>query len=368
MEAQLFAVPMEAPPRRPPPPHLGTHDETLFAPSKSTPRGNQTSVSRLCLQGCTKAATTTYSYDETGHVTQITDPNNNLTKFFYTDSFTTLSGSQNGTYTPPNGNTNAYLTKITNALTQTENFTYDYNNGQLTILKDQNGQSTSYVYNDPFARPTLVTRPDGGTTTTTYNDAPYNPSTPSPSVSTSTLASPSPTYTTLTAFDGLGHTVRSEITSDPDCASGDRTDTVYYGTGKPYTVSNPYCSTGDPTYGLTTYTYDGLGRTLKVSHPDSTSIVTTYKGRATEVQDEGNGNGTQQVTRISQIDALGRLISVCEISNSNLAGPSGTPLADCGLDITPDKGFLTTYLYDSLDDLISVTQGTLASAPSATIH
>src|SRR5260370_14917810 len=131
------------------------------------------------------------------------------------------------------------------------------------------------------------------------------------------------------------------LTSDPDCGAGDRTDTTYTGLGQVYTVSNPYCTTGDSTYGLTTYAYDGLGRTTQVTHPDNTAVLTTYTGRATQVQDEGNG--TQRVTRISQTDGLGRLASLCELapgpfvgrggpSSSSLIVSAGSPVP-CGQDI-----------------------------------
>ena len=79
-----------------------------------------------------------------------------------------------------------------------------------------------------------------------------------------------------------------------------------------------YCTTSDATYGLTTYTYDALGRTTQVTEPDGSTLLTSYAGRATEVQDEGNG--AQRVTRISQVDGLGRLTSVCEVASGPFVG------------------------------------------------
>jgi RHS repeat-associated protein len=119
---------------------------------------------------------------------------------------------------------------------------------------------------------------------------------------------------------------------------------------------------------LTTYAYDALGRTTQVTHPDNSTVLTTYTGRATEVQDEGNG--TQRVTRISQSDGLGRLLSLCEVapgpfvgangaSTSSLIGSSGAPVA-CGQDIA-GTGFLTTYQYDTLSNLLQVNQSGNAS-------
>src|SRR5437016_517042 len=58
--------------------------------------------------------------------------------------------------------------------------------------------------------------------------------------------------------------------------------------------------------------------------------------------------------RISQSDGLGRLLSVCEVTSVSQLGSSGTPAA-CGQDIA-GTGFLTTYSYNPLGDLLSVTQ------------
>jgi RHS repeat-associated protein len=65
------------------------------------------------------------------------------------------------------------------------------------------------------------------------------------------------------------------------------------------------------------------------------------------------------VTRISQTDGLGRLTSLCEVApGSSLPGQNGTPAA-CGQDIA-GTGFLTTYQYDALNNLLQVNQGTMA--------
>jgi len=344
-------------------PSATQHDETNYSSSSTAPRGNATTVVKKCLQSAPACSsgnpTTTYSYDETGQITSMKDPNSNTTQYSYADSYT--SG------TPP-GNTNAYLTKVTqpttNGVAHIESYSYSYADGQLTKSTDQNSEVTTYAYNTPpsgcsysdgLDRLSQINFPDGGETMYCYNDAPYNSSTPSPSVATTKLGSPSPNVTTLTASDGLGHAVRSVLTSDPDCASGDRTDTTYDGLGHVYTVSNPYCSTSDSTYGLTTYTYDALGRSTQIAHPDGNTILTSYTGRATQVQDEGNG--TQRVTRISQSDGLGRLLAVCEVGPSLSAGQNSAA-SPCNLDIA-GTGFLTAYQYDALDDLIQVTQGTM---------
>ena len=295
--------------------------------------------------------TTNYTNDDTGQRLTATDPRGNQTTYSYADNYS--SG------TPP-GPTNAYLTQVTHPNTgvaHIEKFSYAYASGELTSYTDQNNQVTSYKYNDNLARLTETDFPDTGKTTIAYNDSPYNPSTPSPNVTTTRAITSSTNFTSLVAFDGLAHTVRNVLTSDPDCASGDRRDTTYDGLGRVLTVSNPYCSTSDSTYGITTYAYDALGRTTQVTHPDNSTRLTSYTGRAAQVQDEGNG--TQRVARISQSDALGRLTSVCEVSSATLMGGGGTPAA-CGLDVA-GTGFLSAYQYDALDNLLTVSQSGIAN-------
>jgi RHS repeat-associated protein len=337
-------------------------DEALYGTSSAAPRGNATTVTRQCFNGpCASGnPTTSYSYDETGQVLFAKDPNTNTTQYFYADNYSSCGGPA-----PASGPTDAYLTSIKDPLGHIISFCYGYDDGQTRGTTDANLQTTKYIYNTPpsgycslpdgLNRLSEADYPDGGKTFFCYNDATYNSSTPSPSVTTTKQINSSASLVSVSAMDGLDHVVRSVLTSNPsdtDCGSGDRTDTTYDGLGHVYTVSNPYCTTGDPTYGLTTYAYDALGRATQITRPDNSTVRTSYAGPATQVQDEGNG--TQPVTRISQTDALGRLTSVCEVSGTTLIGSSGTPAA-CGLAIG-GTGFLTSYQYDPLDNLLQVNQ------------
>jgi RHS repeat-associated protein len=354
----------------------GTHDETNYAASSNVPRGNATTITGKCLQACADSVST-YTFDETGQVLSKVDACGNTTCSDMPPgvSHTTTYSYLDNYDSPPSSNTNAYLTKITfpptNGVAHIESFQYAYADGQLIQSTDQNNQVTNYSYGDLLRRVTEVDYPPDpnngnqrGKTTYAYNDSP-----PSPSVTTSRLMNTSNQYVTSTAsMDGLGHVVKALLATDPDCASGDRTDTTYTGLGQVYTVSNPYCTTGDSTYGLTTYAYDALGRTTQVTHPDNSTVLTTHTGRATQVQDEGNG--TQRVARISQTDAFGRLLSLCEVasgpfvgangaSTSSLIGSGGAPVA-CGQDIG-GTGFLINYQYNVLGNLLQVNQTGIAA-------
>lgn len=327
----------------------GTHDETNYSPTSSASRANLTTATSLCLQGapaCTSGnPATTYAYDETGQALSMRDPRGNSTQYSYADSYTIG--------TPP-GNTNAFLTKITrpmtNGVNHISNYSYGYPDGRLTVAKDENGQSTSYAYADPLDRLTLVTYPPGaGETIYTYNDAPSTPS-----VTTQREISAGSFVTTVDVMDGMGHPTQFQLTTDQ--GGIDYTVTAYDGLGRAMSVTNPYRTTSDPTYGVTTYAYDALNRVSVVTNPDSSTIQTAYTGRAAEVTDEGNG--TRHVQRISQSDGLGRLTSVCEVSSVSLSfGTSKVPVA-CGQDISA-TGFPTSYQYDALGNLLSVSQGGL---------
>lgn len=308
-------------------------------------RGNPTSVSKW-LNTNNSSLTTTYSYYDTGQVQSMTDPCGNAscpdvagsrhtTTFSYTDSFASGTGS-------PSGQTNAYLTQVTYPNTgaaHSESYTWGFADGLIRSHKDQNNQPTAYQYNDSLLRLTEVQGPadpsngnQSPTTTYTYSDwTSANPT--SSSIAKSVLENTSGTKITSTSvLDGLGHTVRILDTSDP--SGQDEVDTVYGGLSWVYTLSNPYRSTSDSTYGVTTNTYDGLGRKTSQIDSDGTSTQRwNYSGNIVTYTDE-NGNQWQRTT-----DALGRLIKVLE--------PNGTAQS-----ATQE----TDYSYDLLNDLIAVRQ------------
>jgi hypothetical protein len=332
------------------------HDDAQFPVTYSN-RGNATTITHLCLQGCSPAVAT-YGFDQTGQMLSVTDGcgNGACSDMAGSSHTTTYSYADHYSVGTPPGDTNTFITKITrptttNGVNHISNYTYSYPGGQLTSAEDENSQTTSYTYADPFARLTLTTYPvGGGQTSYTYNDAG-----PTPSVTTVKETSSSGAITTENIMDGMGHVTNSTLTY----GSGSTANTLstYDGLGNKYTVTNPYFSSSDPTYGVTTYTYDALRRVTQVKNPDNSLVTSTYAGRATQVNDAGNG--TKPVQRISQTDYLGRLRSICEVSSTTLPnGTSATPSA-CGQDIGAN-GFLTSYGYDALGNLLSVSQGSLA--------
>ena len=325
------------------------HDEVHFGSNVQQGRGNLTSIHKLCVGSapCTPS-TTTYIYDETGQVVSMTDPLQNTTTYSYADSFS--SG------TPP-GQTNAYVTKITNALSQKATFQYTWMQGDLTSSKDANGQSTGlntqYFY-DASDRLTETLYPDGGQTQIAYNDPTTVSSSNPPSVTTTKLLTSSLSEISVANMDGMGHVVQS-IVNDP--AEGKVTsETTYDGEGRAYTKTNPHRpSLSSTTDGTSKSYYDALGRPTLQIHPDSNSLTWCYDG----VASIGNTNGVCKshiggsgaaVTWVDNqdesgnqwqrsSDGLGRLIQV-EEPNGNTASAS----------------METDYAYDGLGNLTSVTQ------------
>jgi RHS repeat-associated protein len=313
--------------------------------SMTTARGNVTAVSRW-LNTTGTQLTTRFQFDDAGNIRMITDPLQNSTTISFVDNW------QDATCAPVSGQAAAYPKTITNALGQQTTMKYNSCFGLLAAGTDPNLQQTAYAY-DTLGRLSSVGYPDGGSVTEIYNDtAPI-------SISRAKKISSTASLTNLEVYDGLGRVTQTQLTSDPDGTT--YTVTAYDSLGRigqvydPTRCNPPTSNCGESTWGFTLYTYDALGRTTKVTNPDNSTVLTTYTGRATQVQDEGNGSS--RVTRISQSDALGRLLSLCEVSSISLIGPGGTPGA-CGQDIA-GTGFLTSYQYSALDSLTSVTMSGL---------
>jgi len=307
--------------------------------------------------------TTQMSYNPGGTLASTVDPNGNTTSYGYIDNYT--DGVSR--------NSNAFVTQITypttnNGASHVIQKQYYWGSGLLAASCGENysgtcaiGKSsvsdyTSYAY-DVMGHQIEVTTGDGGSVATCYSEIVgancHSASYPLTVTSTEAIAI-GLAKTTTNTMDGLGRVTETQLKSDPFCSTGTLLLTTYDGDGRVSTKSNPYCGTSDPTYGITTYTYDALNRITEVLNPDGTDTTSTYTGRAELNADEGNGN--VRVQHISQKDALGRRTSVCEVSNTTQQGTSNNTPISCGLDVS-GTGFLTSYSYDPLGNLVSVAQG-----------
>jgi RHS repeat-associated protein len=285
------------------------------SPSPSGVHGNQTSAHHW-LNTTGTYLTSTSVFNTNGTIASTTDPKLNTTSYGYSSGY---AGSG--------------PTSVTNPKSQTTSFTYDFNTGQKASVTDPNSQKTSYTY-DVMWRLASATYPDGGGETITHQESTF----PFSATSTKKIAANQSRVAT-NFFDGLGRLSETQLT---DLEGKDFTVTTYDADGRVASVTNPYRSTSDPSYGVTTTAYDALNRPTQVTKQDGSVVKTAYCGSTTLVTDEVGH------WRRSKTDGLGRPIEVDE--------PNST---SASVNVCPGTGepiWVTTYGYDTLDDLVSVTQ------------
>jgi RHS repeat-associated protein len=294
----------------------------------------------------TTISQTNYNYDETtptasSGVTQhtsVSGSRGNLTSINYPLSMTShltyydtgspnTSQDVNGASTTYNYSSNtascqmAFPTSISEPLGMSRSFAWNCTGGVQSSATDENNQITSTTWNDPyFWRPAQVSLPDGGLSSLTYNSA--------TNVTTTTKMNSTQNIVSTALLDNLGRPSQSQLNSDPQGVV--YSATTYDALGRTASVSNPYRSTGDPTYGLTSYQYDALDRVTKVTLPDGSIGTVNFSSNSKTATDPA-GKKLQ-----ATFDGLGRITQVTE-------DPGGL-------------GFVTTYTYDALSNLTNVTQ------------
>jgi YD repeat-containing protein len=206
----------------------------------------------------------------------------------------------------------------------------DFNTGLVTSATDVNNVTTILEYNDALNRPTRTVRAYGTSvqsqSTIAYDDVNRIITTTSDqnNYNDNLLRS-------QIVYDGLGRTIESrQYEGGTNYITA---QTKYDALGRAFKTSNPFRPWNGETAVWTTSAFDALGRVVTITTPDSAIVTTSYSGNTVTVTDQ---TGKQ---RKSVSDALGRLIQVYEAPNDS------------------NYNYLTSYSYDSLDDLITVTQG-----------
>ena len=241
---------------------LGTSGVSTTYHDASPPDGTghskyqRTSVSRW-LNASGGYLVSSATFFDTGMIETAMDPKSNTTTYAYS---TTYEG--------------AYLTTVTNALTQVTTNAYDFNTGLLVSTTDPNLQPTTYTYDPETWRKTQVSFPDNGQTNICYSDTPGEgcASGPPYQINISKKITSSLTLKETVVVDGLGHTAETEITSD--LFGTDYVVTGYDPLGRMASETNSYRTTSDSTYGTTSYQYDALNRTTLVTKPDGSTVQT----------------------------------------------------------------------------------------------
>ncbi|HXX43309.1 MAG TPA: RHS repeat-associated core domain-containing protein [Candidatus Acidoferrales bacterium] len=281
--------------------------------SVSGSRGNLTTLTQYISSSATISQN--FSYWDTGKVYVAYDAKNNPTTYQYSSTYA-----------------GAYLTEMTNALNQSEYFTYDPNTGLVTSLKDANSQTTTYSY-DLMLRPSLANYPDGGESQFEYAFQ-YGGSYVE---AQDKIDSTRWKYSYLW-LDGLGRPARAAVTNGEAQPYDEIENTCFDSDGRISLQGYPFqdngwsgpisCSVkGD------TYAYDALGRAKEVLHSDGSAALASFSGNCATAADE-QGKARQVCT-----DAQGRITSVTEDPGNS-----------------PHLNYTTTYTYDLLNDLTGVTQ------------
>lgn len=289
-----------------PPASVPGHDDADYG-TGFTLRGNLTQTS-VWLNTSNTWLPTSNVYDALGHLVSTTDPGGHTTTLRYSDDWNGWSANSSCL---PSSNSFAFLTDTTNAKGQRSHTTYFPCTGQVQTSKDQNDLNTAragttFTY-DLMKRLKAKTASDGGSTTFDYADTVGALSATETTKITSSLSE-----MVKTGYDDLGRVAHTYLQSDPDGVT--TTDITYDELGRTKTVSNPYRSTSDSTYGITTTVYDALGRVTTVippgGSPTANNLSTQYGGNYTISTDQA---GHQ---RKRYFDSLGRVIEVDEPSSS----------------------------------------------------
>lgn len=316
------------------------HDTTNFNGGQygNKTRGNPTAISKW-LSASNTYITSYARFDMLGNPVSATDARGYVSTISYTDDYgdgTSPGGTTAGTY----GATYAFPTVLTSpdpgGGAHVAKAQYDFSTGLQTGFRDRNNVIVKTEFNDAFNRPTK-TIGALGTADEARTRIYYAPQTiygvtltKSDVLTAGDLYTPGDeTLRKWSVTDGFGRTLEG-WSRDPQ---GDvRVATTFDGLGRTKQVSDPYRS-GD-TVVWTTSVYDIQGRVTSVTTPDGAAVTTSYSGNTVTVTDQAGKK------RKSETDALGRLTKVIEDPTSG------------GLN------YDTTYLYDALDNLRQVTQGT----------
>ncbi len=262
------------------------HDDTAFGSSYTT-RGNPTQVSRW-INGTTYL-TSAMSYDTTGQVVRVLDPNQNPKTYSYADVFYDDTGTNPPATHAGAPKTNAYATSVTDAI-GTSSMGYYYATGQPALATDYDAVTTYSHYADLFNRPTEIDYPIGWVLNQYHIPVQGQTQIDSYLAVSDTKASASCVSCAHTQVvqDSLGRITTQSLLNNP--AGPVHIYTTYDKLDRPGTISHLNFGSSDPNNVLESSRYDGLGRSLGVVHPDGQSVRVAY---GASVQSAG-GLGTQQ--------------------------------------------------------------------------
>lgn len=301
----------------------------------------------------TQGRVTSFSYDSSAHLTQITDPAGRLYKYGYS----TTNGSLIS-YTDPNGKvtkfawTSGVLTSVTDPNLNVTSFTYDLSNRVTKITRGTS--SWTYTYN---AGNTVATDPDNHSRTF-YFDGLGRVTKIVDGLGHTTFNSPSTgnlyndDSQLLSFANGLGGTTSFGY----DASNENRTSSALpTGATRHSTFGNasfPFYPTSstDPQNHTWNYSYDARGNLTSQQETGQAAVSLTYNANGT-VATATNGNGA---ATSYGYDPKGNLTSVTPpgpLGTTTLTYDSLSRIAT----VKDGKAQTTTYAYDGLDRVTKIT-------------
>jgi RHS repeat-associated protein len=284
-------------------------------------RGNPTTTSSW-LNTTNSYLSSHATYDQFGNVRTATDAKGNQSSVDYSSIYSYAYPTTATTSVPdPTGGHGSNTAFVTSSV-------FDLNTGLMVSTTDPNNVTTTFAYADSLNRLTRTVRASGtgvqSQTTVAYDDANrlITKTSDQNNFDDNLLKS-------QVVYDLLGR--KSESRTYVSGSSFIAVRQEYDAMGRVYRVTNPFDS-GATHFDWTTNEFDSLGRVKKLTTPDTAFVTTSYSGNSVTVTDQA-GKARRSVS-----DALGRLVEVYE-------DPAGA-------------NYLTSYSYDTLDNLTQITQGT----------
>lgn len=226
----------------------------------------------------------------------------------------------------------------------TQSFSYDTYSVARTGVTDYNGLTTTMTY-DAISRPLVTTLNSGAKTTVTYNDSALSRTA---LVQKSTAEGSGTVSNSTSYFNGRGQV--NKTTYQAGTSNHNATSIKYDVMGRQWKVSRPY-DTGSSPSDWSESAYDYLGRVTTQTAPDGSTNTVNYAPSAPS--NASSNVGSTVLTsdawgreRWVRNDAYGRLVEVVE------PDPSSTSAA-----VSASGNLSTTYSYDTLDQLTTITQG-----------
>jgi RHS repeat-associated protein len=323
----------------------GTVTTTTGTPQHSAVSGSRGNLTTIATQvNATQTLYRKFTYFDTGNLNTSTDVSLSSTTSGATTTYVYASGTPSCS--------NSFPTQVNRPLGLSRSMAWNCTGGAHTSATDENGNTVSTAYSDPyFWRPASATDQLLNTASITYLSTTAAESAFPFNGTTSTVDS-------RTKVDGLGRPIVSQRRQGPIASNYDSVETDYDVAGHVLkTVRAFAASPGSLCSGTcpgTTYAYDGLNRPTTITNAGGGNVTYSYTKNAMLQTIGPAPSGENTKRKQLEYDGLGRLISVCEVTNASGSGACPNALT----------GYLTTYTYDPLGHLTRVTQNAQAAAGS----